>query len=83
MTDFRTYADEFSALEALPDTARLDTKDAAKALRLMGITYTPKTLVKLRSTTTTGPRYQKVGQFVFYAVGDLRAFAGMQPSKAA
>ncbi|MEJ8310115.1 hypothetical protein [Agrobacterium larrymoorei] len=82
MTDFRTYADEFSALEALPDTARLDTKDAAKALQLMGIAYTHKTLVKLRSTKTTGPRYQKVGAFVFYVVGDLRAFAGMQ-SKAA
>lgn len=82
MTDFRTYADEFSALQALPDTARLNTKDAAKALSLMGIPYMPLTLEKLRYTTTTGPRYQKVGAFVFYTVGDLRAFAEMRSEAA-
>jgi hypothetical protein len=83
MTDFRTYADELTALQALPDTARLHTKDAAKALRLMGVRYSWQSLEKLRYASTTGPRYRKVGVFVFYELGDLRAFAGMSSSAAA
>lgn len=83
MIDFRIYAEELAALQSLPDTARLPTKDACKALNLMGAPYTPKTLEKLRYVSTKGPSYMKVGGFVFYELGALRTFAGVHAAEAA
>ncbi len=77
MSSFQILADELAALQSMPDSARLTTEEAAKALALMGAPYTPKTLTKMRYTTSTGPRPVKVGHFVSYELGALRRFAGL------
>lgn len=76
--DFAKFAEEFAALQAIPDDAQLQTEDASRALKLMGLDYTKGTLEKLRCVSTGGPPYQKIGRSVVYRLGDLRAFAGMQ-----
>lgn len=83
MTDFREFANELAALDALPDHARLTPADASKALALMGLSYTFFTLQKMRSSSTKGPRFHKVGQHVVYELGDLRDFAGVKVKAAA
>ncbi len=77
-------AELHAALAAMPDDIQLSPAKASEALQVMGVNLGTTMLAIIRSKSSKGPAFRKVGNGrIVYRLGDLRAFAGIRANVAA